>query len=125
MNSAALPVTNEAKKADAPVASSPGEEQQKADKHNSASSELSDLSSLRTSEDVDQAFDSMDEDESGTASSDESEDNNDTPKRSEKGTSREERLKFRDFLNKKLEDMFSRYRIWRNPTKADRFNSQS
>lgn len=127
-------MANEVHKAGAQATPSPGGEQQKPDKQNSASSELSDLTSEgngsslshpTASEDADQAFDSMDEEESGTGSSDESEDNDDTPKRPEKASSREDRLKFRDLLNKKLEDMFSMYRTLQKPTKADRFNSQS
>jgi hypothetical protein len=133
MISTGPPVANDAKKPGAQTVPNAGDDQQKPDKLNSASSELSDLSegngsSLThptASEDADQAFDSLDEDESGTGSSDESEDNDDTPKHSEKATSREERTRFRNLLNKKLEEMFSMYRtLWR-PTEADRFNSKS
>lgn len=88
---------------------------QKSDKLLSTSSELSDLSSEGVtpstsrptpSDDADTAFQSMDEDGSQTSSSDGSDSNENTPKKFVKLHSREERVRCRDLLNKKLEQMF-------------------
>lgn len=105
----------EGQKADAQTVPSGGEDQQKPEKLNSASSDLSDLTSdgntslltLPTqSEEAEQAVDSMDEDDSDIGSSEDSEDNDGTPRHSGKGPSRDKRIRFRDSLNKKLEAMF-------------------